>query len=78
MNAIEKFQSLLHELFQFEASELDFGIYRILNFKRQQIDKFIKEDIKNQIEEAFVRHKGERLKNINEQFEEAKRKVLDV
>jgi adenine-specific DNA-methyltransferase len=26
----EKFQNLLKELFQFEASDLDFGIYRIL------------------------------------------------
>ena len=33
MDAIQKFQDLLKELFQFEASDLDFGIYRILNYK---------------------------------------------
>ncbi len=37
----ERFQSLLKELFQFEASDLDFGIYRILNYKREQIKDFI-------------------------------------
>lgn len=41
MNSIEKFQELLEEIFQFEAADLDFGIYRILNFKRDQINKFI-------------------------------------
>lgn len=44
MDTISRFQSLLYELFQFEASDLDFGIYRILNYKRDQIEKFIKGD----------------------------------
>jgi hypothetical protein len=44
MDSISKFQSLLNEIFQFEASDLDFGIYRILNYKRDQIEKFIKGD----------------------------------
>ncbi len=78
MNAIEKFQSLLHDLFQFEASDLDFGIYRILNYKREQIDKFIKEDITNMVQEAFARHKDEKLKDISEKFDEAKRKVSET
>ncbi|MBC7327170.1 hypothetical protein H5T87_03525 [bacterium] len=40
-SALEKFQDLLREIFQFSASDLDFGIYRILNYKRQQIEDFI-------------------------------------
>ncbi|KRT65269.1 MAG: 4-nitrophenylphosphatase, partial [Candidatus Dadabacteria bacterium CSP1-2] len=31
METIKKFQDLLKKLFQFETSDLDFGIYRILN-----------------------------------------------
>jgi len=37
MDAIKKFQELLKKLFQFECADLDFGIYRILNYKRKQI-----------------------------------------
>jgi adenine-specific DNA-methyltransferase len=37
MDNIKKFQELLKELFQFETSDLDFGIYRILNYKRDLI-----------------------------------------
>ncbi|MBC8218057.1 MAG: site-specific DNA-methyltransferase, partial [Planctomycetes bacterium] len=41
----EKLQQLLRELFQFGSADLDFGIYRIMNFKRDAIERFIKEDL---------------------------------
>ena len=34
----EKFQRLLRELFQFDCADLDFGIYRIMNYKRGMLD----------------------------------------
>jgi adenine-specific DNA-methyltransferase len=76
MATIQKFQELLNKLFQFEASDLDFGIYRVLNYKRDKIEKFIKEDLKNKVETAFAKHKDERLTDINWRFEEAKEKVF--
>jgi len=78
MDSLSKFQSLLSEIFQFKASDLDFGIYRILNYKRDQIEKFIKGDIKNIVEIAFSKHKDERLLNISQKFEDAKKKVLET
>jgi adenine-specific DNA-methyltransferase len=41
----EKFQQLLRELFQFDCADLDFGIYRIMNYKRDVIEKFIAQDL---------------------------------
>ncbi len=41
----EKFQNLLRELFQFDCADLDFGIYRIMNHKRDVIEKFISVDL---------------------------------
>ena len=76
MDNVQKFQDLLKELFQFETSDLDFGIYRILNYKRDQIKKFIQEDLVNKVESAFTKHKDERLTNINQRFEEAKAKII--
>ncbi len=35
MDARKKFQHLLRELFQFDTADLDFGIYRIMNHKRE-------------------------------------------
>jgi len=41
----KKLQSLLRKLFQFESADLDFGIYRIMNKKRDVIEKFIEKDL---------------------------------
>lgn len=41
----EKLQGLLGELFQFGSADLDFGIYRIMNFKRDAIERFIRKDL---------------------------------
>lgn len=76
MDNVQKFQDLLKELFQFETSDLDFGIYHILNYKRNQIKKFIQEDLVKKVESAFSKHKDERLTNINIRFEEAKEKII--
>jgi len=78
MEIVKKFQDLFKKLFQFEASDLDFGIYRVLNYKRDRVEKFIQEDLKNKVETAFAKHKGERLTDINRRFEEAKEKVVQA
>jgi adenine-specific DNA-methyltransferase len=77
MENIQKFQDLLKKLFQFESSDLDFGIYRILNYERDAIEKFIQEDLVNKIENAFAKHKDKRTTNIHERFESAKGKIFE-
>ena len=51
----EKFQSLLRELFQFDCADLDFGIYRIMNYKRDVIEKFISTDLPKAIADELSR-----------------------
>lgn len=36
----QKLKGKLKELFQFDSSDLDFGIYRIMNYKRKEIEDF--------------------------------------
>ena len=50
---IEKFQRLLRELFQFDCADLDFGIYRIMNYKRDVIEQFITKDLPEAIAEEL-------------------------
>jgi len=76
MDMIQKFQDLLKRLFQFDTSDLDFGIYRILNYKREQIEKFISQDLVDKIESAFAKHKDERLANIDQSFEKSKENAI--
>ena len=42
---LAKFQGLLRELFQFDCANLDFGIYRIMNHKRDAVERFISEQL---------------------------------
>jgi adenine-specific DNA-methyltransferase len=51
----EKFQQLLRELFQFDCADLDFGIYRIMNYKRDVIEKFISQDLPKAITDELDR-----------------------
>jgi F0F1-type ATP synthase membrane subunit a len=41
---MERFIALLNQIFEMDKSDLDFGIYRILNIRRDEIQKFFKED----------------------------------
>ena len=47
---LAKFQSLLRKLFQFDCADLDFGIYRIMNHKRDVVERFITEKLPANIE----------------------------
>ena len=42
---LAKFQDLLRQLFQFDCADLDFGIYRIMNHKRDAVERFITEQL---------------------------------
>ena len=46
---MSKFQNLLRELFQFDCADLDFGIYRIMNHKRDAVERFISEQLPDAI-----------------------------
>lgn len=78
METLQKFQDLLKRLFQFESADLDFGIYRILNYKRDRIEKFIRKDLVDKVESAFAKQKDERLTDISQRFEEAKEKITQT
>jgi adenine-specific DNA-methyltransferase len=54
-NPLEKFQYLLRELFQFDCADLDFGIYRIMNHKRDVIERFITQDLPKDISTELER-----------------------
>lgn len=51
---LEKFQKLLRELFQDDSSaDLDFGIYRIMNHRRDAIERFISENLPKSVSDTL-------------------------
>ena len=53
--AAAKFQDLLRELFQFDCADLDFGIYRVMNHKRDAIERFIAERLPETVSAELAR-----------------------
>jgi len=43
ISPIDQLKAFLNKLFQFESQELDFGVYKILHYKRAEIKQFIDE-----------------------------------
>jgi len=72
-----KFQQLLRELFQFDLADLDFGIYRIMNHKRQVIERWITEDLRKAIEQELQRGALADMQQSQQALEEARQKVLE-
>mgnify|MGYP001273104149 CR=1 FL=1 len=74
----DKFQQLLSELFQFDLADLDFGIYRIMNHKRQVIERWITEDLPRVIQEELSRGALAEQQQAQQALEEASQKVLET
>ena len=51
--SLQKLKNLLQQLFRADAADLDFGIYRIINYRRDQIQKFIDEELPAIVKEAL-------------------------
>lgn len=49
----KKLIKILTEMFQFDQADLDFGIYRIMNQKRDRIEEFMNEELFSKIEKSI-------------------------
>jgi len=78
MDHIKKFQELLKELFQFDAADLDFGIYRIMNYKRGVIERFIQKDLPRSISKELAQGALAGQTQAAKELEAAKKKVLEI
>jgi len=74
-NNYEKLRRLLAELFQLEQADLDFGIYRIMNQKRDEIMCFLDNDLLPQVQEAFQEYQGIDRTNIEAQLNETIKQI---
>ena len=75
---IDKFQQLLRELFQFDCADLDFGIYRIMNYKRDAIENFITENLPQSVADEFGRGPLAQQVLAERELKEAKESVREA
>lgn len=75
INPQENFKNLLTDLFQLDKSDLDFGIYRIINTKHDDIEKFIKEIHPQSLNEVKEKLTARSQEEMIKELEEAKEKL---
>lgn len=52
-SALQELKAFLNKLFQFESQDLDFGIYKILHYKRHEISQFVDQLLVDQVKEQL-------------------------
>ncbi len=68
---LEKFRALLQELFQLDQADLDFGIYRIMNTKRDEIVRFLDKDLLPQVKTALQKYQDAEKAELHTEIETA-------
>ncbi len=56
MSNYKKLQAVLTEVFQLDQADLDFGIYRIMNQKRDAISDFLQNSLPTQVKELLAKN----------------------
>ncbi len=61
----------LREMFQLDQAELDFGIYRIMNAKRDEVERFLDDDLLPQVRDALERYQPAEFTEKAKELEDA-------
>src|SRR5579885_2252043 len=75
---LERLNQLFAEIFQLDHAELDFGIYRIMNAKRDEITRFLDNDLLPQVREAFQAYEAENRVAVEAELAEAIEKAKEL
>lgn len=71
-NARDRLMALLTEMFQLDQADLDFGIYRVMNHKREEVSAFLRGELLPTIEKAFQTNVFSDFERIKKEIHEAK------
>lgn len=68
----------LREIFQINRADLDFGIYRILNTRSQEIEKYLSQTLPQKVKQALGDNQSEQIAGWQAELEQAKKQALDL
>lgn len=70
MNNYENLQKVLKEIFEMDKADLDFGIYRIMNQKREQVINFIDTSLPKDIKEILAQTQSKDTVSLQTELEQ--------
>ena len=68
---LDRLRTLLHEMFQLDRGDLDFGLYRIMNMKAAEIKSFLADDLLPQVQEELQGISAEERERLEKGLAEA-------
>ncbi|MEF3306308.1 site-specific DNA-methyltransferase [Paenibacillus sp. GYB003] len=77
-DSYHKFIALLESMFRFDSQELDFGIYRIMNAKREEIRDFLHNRLLPQVKASLAAYRSADLDDVRKELERLKRTLEDA
>ncbi len=73
-----KLKRILREMFQMDQADLDFGIYRIMNQKRDEVEQFLEKDLLPQVKTAFADYRSVDRLRIEGEINKVKKNLADA
>jgi len=73
----EKLKEILREMFQMDQADLDFGIYRIMNAKRDEIEKFLDDELLPQVKSEFAKYRGTEIEEKKKELSQLEATLRD-
>lgn len=67
---LQRFTDLMRSMFELDKSDLDFGIYRIMNIRNAEIEKFLTEALPAKVQEALAPFAQQDKAEIRKQMDE--------
>ncbi len=74
----ERFKGALADMFMLDHADLDFGIYRIMNQKRNDIEKYLNNDLKRQVTEAVSGYSSAEVQSLKSELAKAIQNAQDL
>ncbi|RFN58816.1 site-specific DNA-methyltransferase [Marixanthomonas ophiurae] len=68
--SLEQLKSFLNQLFQFDSQDLDFGVYKILHYKKKEIANFIDQLLVDKVKAELQTLSADEAKQVQDQITE--------
>lgn len=74
---LERFVSLMRGIFELDKSDLDFGIYRIMNIRKAKIEEFLTEGLPKKVQDTLAPFAGD-LSFVTQRMQEIEQQCAQI
>lgn len=75
---LNRFVNLLKQIFELDKSDLDFGIYRVMNLRKAQIETFLIETLPKMVRDTLAPFAKSSKEKIRAQMTEIEEQVANI